>query len=77
MHPGLAGAIDLSAGAYLAAQAVRAGAGAADVSMSLAHVPLWQVIFALMFSAMVGIVSGAYPAVGAASLDPITALKYE
>jgi len=70
--------IDLIAGTYLAAQAVQqSGAAASDVHISLIHTPLWLPIFALLFSALVGIVSGVYPAVRAASLSPIAALKYE
>ncbi len=45
--------------------------------ISLVHTPLWLPIFALLFSAVVGVVSGVYPVVQAASLDPIAALKYE
>ncbi len=41
------------------------------------HARLWLPICALVFSTLVGVVSGVYLAVQAASLDPIAALKYE
>jgi putative ABC transport system permease protein len=74
---GLGKLIDLIAGTYLAAQAVQSGAMPSDVAISIIYTPLWLPIFALLFSAFVGVVSGIYPAVRAASLNPIAALKYE
>jgi putative ABC transport system permease protein len=74
---GLGALIDLIAGTYLAAQAVQSGAAAADASISLIHTPLWLPIFAVVFAALVGVASGIYPAMRAASLSPVTALKYE
>lgn len=70
--------IDLIAGAYLAAEAVRqSGAAASDTSFSLVHTPLWLPVFAVVFAALVGVASGLYPAMRAAALNPVAALKYE
>jgi putative ABC transport system permease protein len=74
---GLGAVIDLVAGTYLAAQAVQSGASASEVSISLIHTPLWLPIFAVAFAALVGVASGLYPAMRAASLSPVAALKYE
>jgi len=39
--------------------------------------PLWLLGFALIFATLVGLLSGLYPALRAATLLPVTALKYE
>ncbi len=39
--------------------------------------PLWLPLFSLGFATLVGILSGLYPALRAATLVPVTALKYE
>jgi len=75
---GLGALIDLIAGTYLAAQAVQqGGASASGVSISLISTPLWLPIFALGFATLVGVVSGLYPAMRAAALSPVAALKHE
>ena len=75
---GVGALIDLIASTYLAALAVQqSGAAASDVDISLIHTPLWLPIFAMVFATLVGVASGLYPAMRAAALSPVAALKYE
>lgn len=60
--------------AYLAGQSVVTGAPPPSVAVST---PVWLPIFALVFATIVGLLSGLYPALSAATLSPIKALKYE
>jgi putative ABC transport system permease protein len=40
-------------------------------------VPLWLVVFAILFSLLISLISGLYPASRAARLDPVQTLRYE
>jgi putative ABC transport system permease protein len=58
---------------YLASQAQQGmlGSGLSAVT------PTWLLLFAIIFATMVGFLSGLYPALRAATLEPVMALKYE
>jgi putative ABC transport system permease protein len=43
----------------------------------MTYTPLWLPLFALVFATLVGLLSGLYPSLRAATLVPVTALKYE
>jgi putative ABC transport system permease protein len=59
---------------FLASQAAQQGGPPPSVAV---YTPLWLPIFALVFATIIGLVSGLYPALRAATMVPVTALKYE
>ena len=66
--------INVLALAYLAGQAAQQGG---PPPTSAVYTPLWLPAFALIFSTLIGLLSGLYPALRAATMVPVTALKYE
>ncbi len=59
---------------YLAGQAAQQGGPPPSLA---ANTPPWLMIFALVFATLIGLMSGIYPALHAATMVPVSALKYE
>jgi putative ABC transport system permease protein len=66
--------LNVLAMSYLAGQAASQGGLPPTVAV---YTPVWLPIFALVFATLVGLLSGLYPALRAATLVPLHALKYE
>lgn len=58
---------------HLSAQYMGMGMGMEEASISL--IPPWLALFAVVFSIMIGIVAGLYPAFRAVQLSPINAIR--
>ena len=67
--------INVVAGSYLAAQSAQMGS--LNPPGPAAYIAPWLPVFALGFSTLVGLLSGLYPALRAATMIPVMALKYE
>jgi putative ABC transport system permease protein len=59
---------------YLAQQAAAQGGVPPSVAV---YTPIWLPVFVLLFSVFIGMASGLYPALRAATMIPVQALKYE
>ena len=66
--------INVIAIVYLANQASQQGGPPPSVAV---YTPVWLPLFALIFSTIIGMISGLYPALRAATMIPVQALKYE
>jgi putative ABC transport system permease protein len=66
--------INVVASTYLSGQSSYIGVGGGSLTAST---PVWLPPFALIFATLVGLLSGLYPSLRAASMVPVTALKYE
>jgi len=59
---------------YLTNQAAQQGGPPPGIAV---YTPAWLLPFSLIFATLVGLISGLYPALRAATLMPVMALKYE
>ncbi len=66
--------INVVAIVYLAQQTAQQGGMPPSVAV---YTPVWLPAFALLFATLIGLISGLYPALRAATLVPVQALKYE
>lgn len=81
---GIGGLLFSGTGAALANLFVQAliagqtsGMGGGTETTSFFQIPVWLAVFAIAFAAGVGLLAGVLPAVRAANLDPLTALRHE
>jgi putative ABC transport system permease protein len=72
---GFGGAIGIALG-YLGAAGVRLILKR-WLELPPVHTPLWAIVLAFSFCAVLGVIFGIYPAAKASKLDPIEALRYE
>ncbi len=71
---GASALLNIVALSYFASQA---SSGGGTVPTMATSTPFWLPVFALVFSIVIGLLSGLYPALRAATLIPVDALKYE
>ena len=61
---------------YFAGQSSQSGFGGPPLALAV-ETPVWLMAGSLIFATLVGLLSGLYPALRAATLVPVLALKYE
>jgi len=71
---GASAVLNIVALSYFASQAA---SGGGPLPSAAAATPAWLPLFALVFATVVGLLSGLYPALRAATLVPVNALNYE
>lgn len=71
---GASAVLNVLALSYYASQVAQQGGLVPSMATST---PFWLPVFALVFSTVIGVLSGLYPAMHAATMVPVTALKYE